>query len=153
MPIVSKKSSLVKDYFDPTSVEPDPVLARGRPIVSAGSVTNAADDSSGSMYHLIDLPSDCVLDSATGFQVENWGFAAIRIGTKTDVDALAAVLKSAGNVVSPIVKYAAASHAKPLWQVLGLAENPGGTIGLYAHAIANATGAGSMAFEVHYRYR
>ena len=146
-------SNLIKDYYDSTSVEPDPARARGRPIVAAGSVANGASDSSGSTYHLADLPSDCILDSATGFQVENWGFAAIRLGTRSDVDALASVLKSAGTVVSPIVKYAAASHGKPLWEVLGLADDPGGTIGIYAHAIADATGAGSMAFEIHYRYR
>jgi hypothetical protein len=142
MPIVKKKSDWHGDKVDP-------VRQRGRMIVAAGAMANAADDSSESSFHLADLPSDCVLDVSTAFQVENWGFAAIRIGTRSDVDALAAVLKSAGNVVAPVGQF----ETRPLWQHLGLAADPGGTIGIYAHAIANATGAGSMLFRIAYRYR
>ena len=90
-----------------------------------------------------------VLGDRTAFDVENWGFAAIRIGTVDDVDALAAVLKSAGNTVSPIA-FGDANHGKALWEVVGLAADPGGLIGIYAHAIAAATGAGSMPFRFEY---
>lgn len=152
MAIVKKVSDLVKDYNDPTTREADPAKVRGRPIVAAGTVTNAATDSNGSSYHLVDLPSCAILDARTAFQVQNTGFAAIRIGTKTDVDALVSVLKSAGNVVSPVAQFDA-KHGKPLWEVLGMAADPGGMIGLYQHAIADATGAGSMLFEIHYRFR
>lgn len=151
MPIVHTTSDLIVDPYD--GEQPDPARARGRPICATFTVTNAADDLSGSSYHLCDIPADAILDSRTAFQVENWGFAAIRIGTLTDVDALAAVLKSAGNVVSPVA-FGDAKHGLPAWEALGLAARPeGGIIGLYAHVIANATGAGSMKGEVHYRFR
>jgi len=145
MPIVKKKSDWHGDTVDPAR-------QKGRPIVAALTQTNAADDLSGSTFHLIDLPSDCILDRATQFQVQNWGFAAIRVGTRTDPEALISQTKATENVVTPVAKFGA-DHGKPLWEVLGLAANPGGTIGLYAHAIANATGAGSMLAEIHYRYR
>jgi hypothetical protein len=144
--------AIVKVKSDLTSGEPDPAQHRGRPIVAAFTVTNAATDSNGSRYHLVDLPSCAILDARTAFQVQNWGFAAIRVGTQTDVDALVSVLKSAGNVVSPVVQFDA-KHGKPLWEVLGLASDPGGNIGLFAHAIADATGAGTMLGEIHYRFR
>lgn len=152
MPIVKVTSDLVKDYNNPASREADPAKVRGRPIVAAGRVANAASDLSGSKYHLIDLPSAAILDSATAFQVQNTGFAAIRIGTETDVAALVSVLKADGNVVSPVTKFGTA-HGKPLWELFGLPSDPGGTIGIYQHAIANATAAGSMLFEIHYRFR
>ena len=66
-----------------------------------------------------------------------------------DVDALVSVLKSAGNTVSPIA-FGDANHGKALWEVVGLAADPGGVISIYAHAIANATGAGSMPFRIEY---
>lgn len=144
--------AIVKGKSDLTTGEPDPAKHRGRPIVATFTVTNAATDSNTSSFHLCDLPSCAILDASTAFQVQNWGFADIRIGTQTDVDALVSVLKSAGNVVSPVVQFDA-KHGKPLWEVLGLAADPGGNIGLYAHAVANATGAGSMMGEVHYRFR
>lgn len=152
MPIVNKKSDLFADR-SLDEVVPDPARARGRPICATLTVANAADDSNTSSYHLCDIPADAILDSRTAFQVQNWGFAAIRIGTKTDVDALVSVLKSAGNVVNPIT-FGDAKHGLPAWEALGLSAPPeSGIIGLYAHAIANATGAGSMKGEVHYRFR
>jgi len=45
-----------------------------------------------------------------------------------------------------------ANHGLRLWEVLGLAASPGGNIALYAHAEANATGAGSMPFRIAYLY-
>lgn len=145
MPIVDKKSDLY-------GADVDPARARGRPICTTFTVANAGTDSNGSKYLLGKFPSECILDSRTAFQVQNWGFAAIRIGTATVVDALVSVLKSAGNVVNPIA-FGDARHGQPLWQALGLAADPGGQIELYAHAIADSTGAGSMKGEIHYRFR
>lgn len=145
MPIVKKKSDIL-------SADPDIAKANGYARCIAATLTNAADDLSGSTYRIGSLPSCAVLDARTAFQVQNWGFAAIRIGTAANPAALVSVLKSAGNVVSPIVQFDA-RHGLPLWSVLGLAEDPGGMIDLYAHAIANATAAGSMLVEIHYRWR
>lgn len=145
MPIVEKKSDLF-------GVDNDPAKARGRNICATFAVTNAADDLSGSTYLLCKLPSEAILDSRTAFLVTSWGFAQINIGTRTDIDAVVTQTKATGNVVTPIA-FGDAKHGVPLWQALGLAADPGGEIGLYAHASANATGAGSMKGEVHYRFR
>jgi hypothetical protein len=146
MAVVQKKSSLFRTGDGPTL---DPLVARGYPRRAIGRVENAASDSNGSRYHLIDLPSHVILLPGTLFHVENWGFAAIRLGTFDDVDALLAVLKSAATTQSPITGMIAAAGAR-LWQTLGLPADPGKTIGLYAHAIADATGAGAMPFAIEW---
>jgi hypothetical protein len=151
MPIVKRKSDLFPDKIAEIPA-PDPAQARGRPIVAAFTSTNAADDLLGSTYLLASLPSDCILDSRTFFKVDDTGFAAIRIGTLADPEALVNVAKSAGAMVEPITRGGAA-HAKPLWDVLGLDADPGGFIDIYQHGIANATGAGTLKGEFHYRYR
>lgn len=148
MPITNNHSDLVPRALG-GAAHPDPHAVAGTVRVATGTVANAADDLSGSTFRLVDLPSGCYLHPDTFFDVENWGFAAIRIGTKDDVDALVSQLKSAENVVTPVAA-GDANHGVPLWQVLGLSEDPGGYIPLYAHAIADATGAGSMPFQVHY---
>ncbi|GGH36341.1 hypothetical protein SAMN05444007_108251 [Cribrihabitans marinus] len=149
MAIVEGKSDLIHDYLDDASVAPDPVQARGRLIVATGTVTNAADDSNTSMYHLVDLPSDCILQPGTFFDVENDGFAQIVIGTRSDSDALIDQTKATENTITPIAN-GDANHGKRLWEVLGLAEDPGGMIALWKHAEADATGAGNMPFAIHY---
>ena len=151
MAVVKTKSDLIHDYLDDASVAPDPVQARGRVIKATGTVANEADDSNTSSYHLVDLPSDCILDPATFFDVENWGFAQVVIGTLTDTDALVDQTLITENIVTPIAQ-GDANHGLRLWQVLGLASDPGGNISLYAHSEADAAGAGSMLFQVAYLY-
>lgn len=151
MAVVSGKSNLIRDYVAGEDA-PDPMLTRARLYIATGTVTNDAADSSASKYHLADLPSDCILDPLTQFDVENWGFAQVVIGTETDTDALLDVARAAATGQSPIV-FGDANHGLELWQVLGLAADPGGNIALWAHAEAGATGAGAMPFQVAYRYR
>lgn len=146
MPIRHKKSDVFRDQIAGGAV-PDAARTNGRTLNIIGTASNAADDSNGSSFHLGDIPSGAILHENTFFDVQNTGFAAIRIGTKTDVDALVSVLKSAGNEVLPVAR-GDANHGKPLWQHLGLAEDPGGFIGIYQHAIADATGAGSMPYRL-----
>lgn len=150
--VVNVKSSLFKPDADPLGAEPLPELARGRPIIAMGTVANGVGQLSGSRYHLANLPSDCILLPATFFKVDTWGFADIRIGTFSDPAALLSVLRSAAAIQQPIVN-GDARHGQPLWQALGLAANPGGEIGLFYHAIATATGAGTSRFAIHYAYR
>lgn len=146
MAIVNAKSDLFRDELTGGDY-PDYSRVAGRVHFAQGTITNAATDSSGSTYKLCAVPANAILNWETFFDVENWGFAAVRIGTLTDVDALVSALVSAATSQSPIVK-GDANHGKALWEVLGLAENPGGEIMLYAHAIADATGAGSMPFII-----
>jgi hypothetical protein len=151
MAIEQGKSNLIHNYLDPASVPPDPIEARGRVIVATGTLTNGAADSNTSMYHLVDLPSDCILQPGTFFDVENDGFAQIVIGTKTDTDALVDQTRATENIITPIAN-GDANHGKRLWEVLGMAADPKCNISLYKHAEADATGAGSMPFAIHYLY-
>lgn len=152
MAVVKTKSNLFPNLMA-GGVTPDPARARGRAICAALTVANLATDSTLSTYLLCEIPADAILDSRTAFQVENWGFAQVNIGTLTDIDALVTVAKASGNVVSPVA-FGDARHGLPAWQALGLAAAPDdGVIGIYAHASAGATGAGSMKAEIHYRFR
>ena len=149
MAVVALKSDL---YPATPSATPDPARANGRSHVVRGSVSNGATDSANSTFLLASLPADCVLDEQTSFKVDGWGFATIRIGTRTDNDALVDVLRSAGTYVTPVA-VGDAKHGLPLWQVLGLAAAPeNNVIDLYAHGIAGATGAGSMKFKIVYQH-
>lgn len=151
MAVETGKSDLIRDYLAGEGA-PDPMRLKGRRFIATGTVANGAADSNLSMYHLIDLPSDCILDEDTAFDVENWGFAQVVIGTQTDTDALLDVARSAATTQRPIA-FGDTNHGKELWEVLGLAADPGGEIGIWVHAEANATGAGSMPFQFSYRYR
>lgn len=148
MPVVTSFS----DIASPT-VAADPARARGRPIKSVGNVLNLSTDSQLSKYKLEDLPSEAILQPGTFFKVDLWGYADIRIGTFTDPAALVSVLRSAGALVTPIAN-GDARHGQPLWQALGLAADPGGVIGIWAHgSVAAPTGAGSMRFALDYLHR
>jgi hypothetical protein len=130
----------------------DPALARGRLVVITGVRTNAATDSSGSKYFLASVPSDAYLDNLTEFHVANDGYAAIRIGTVAVVDALVSQTKATENIIRPVVT-GNAKWNKPLWELLGFSADPGGVIGLWKHAIADATGAGTFNFRIAYLTR
>ncbi len=148
MPVREKKSDVFRDQRVGGAVL-DASRTNGRTRHIYGTVANAADDDNGSLFHLCDLPAACILHDQTFFDVTNDGYAAIRIGTRTDVGALVSQLKSAGNEILPVAR-GGATHGQPLWQRLGLAKNPGGVIGIYKHAIANATGAGSTRFRISF---
>lgn len=128
---------------------PDPQRERGRVVNTIGSVANGASDSSGSKYKLCKVPSNLIPHEGTFFDVENWGFAQVVIGTETDTDALVDQTQATENIVTPFV-VGDANHGKQLWEVLGLASDPGGFIEIWAHAEDAATGAGSMDFRFSY---
>lgn len=151
MAVVEVNSNLNPDYLDATVRQPDPVEVAARMIYANGNVANAATDQPPSKYHLFDLPSDCILDQATFFKVDTWGFAQIQIGTDTDPTALVNQTKATEAIVTPIAQ-GDTNHAKRLWEVLGLATDPGGNIGIYFTAAASSTGAGTMIFQAAYLY-
>lgn len=144
MAVVNLKSSIFRAEDNKLL---DPMHKAGRLILITGTVANAATDSNLSTYHLCDLPSDCLLHDLTRFRVDGWGFAQVNIGIRDDNDALVTVAKSAGATVTPIA-FGDARHGKRLWEILGLAADPGGVIGLYLHASAAATGAGACPFQI-----
>ena len=83
----------------------------------------------------------------TGFDVENWAFLQVVIGTETDTDALVDQTQATENMVTPLAA-GDANHGKTWWEALGLAASPGGEIALYAHAEDDAGSAGSMPFRL-----
>lgn len=146
MAVVTKKSDL---YRDPHSldVSVEPLKAKGRTMYATGTITNEATDNTASKYLLGEFPSDCLLHEDTFFDVENDGFAQIQIGTLDDAAALINQTKITETIIQPIA-IGDAWHGKELWQVLGLASDPGGTIRIYKHAAADAAAAGSMLFRI-----
>lgn len=148
MAVENKKSDLFRDELTGGAVV-DALKVHGRVHSAIGTIANDAAASSGSTYKIAQVPSYAILHHNTFFDVAAWGFADVRIGTKDDVDALVSVLKSAATEQQPKAQ-GDANHGKPLWEMLGFASDPGGQISLYAHAIAGATGAGSMPFEVYW---
>lgn len=152
MAVVTTLSDLIHDPLNRAETAPDapdPQRARGRVICAVGTVANAGDDSNLSSYHLADIPSRAILHEDTFFDVENWGFAQVVIGIEGDTDALVDQTKATENIVTPIAM-GDANHGKALWEMLGLAEDPGGDIRIIASAEANATGAGAMPFRIAY---
>jgi len=147
MPAVTGKSDLIHDYTDPDSSPADPEFLAGRVVLATGTVANLSTDSNTSMYHLGDVPADGIVHEDTFFDVASWGYAQVVIGTKTDTDALVDQTKVTENIVTPFA-VGDANHGKRWWEALGLAENPGGKIGIWAHAEADAAGAGSMPFRL-----
>lgn len=149
MAVVNEKSDLITDTYVANSPRPAPQRARGVLRNATGTVANATTDSSGSTYHLGDVPSDALVHEDTFFDVAGWGFAQVVIGTLSDTDALVDQTKATEAIVTPFAA-GDANHAKAWWEALGLAEDPGGMISIYAHSEAAATGAGSMPFRLSY---
>lgn len=149
MAVVQKRSGLIHKHGDPNSTPPDPQNAAGRVVVAISDVQNAADDSAGSTYHLVDIPSQAVLLPETFFAVSGDGFAQIQIGTRSDAVALLDVAKADAAIQTPITQ-GDVNHGKQLWEVLGLSSDPRGKIPIYKHAAAGATGAGETKFCIHY---
>ena len=145
---LNKPSDLITDQrYDQNP--PDPAKARGILHVIAGTMTNLADDDSGSTFLLCQIPANAILDSNTKFSTAAAGYATIRVGTRANATALYTGAKAA--IISPIVM-GDAKHGLPAWQQLGFAAAPeGNTIDLMFSAGANATGAGTMPFEIWYR--
>ncbi len=126
---------------------PQSLKVHGRIHAVTGTVAHDAAASSGSTYKLGEVPSAAMPHPDTIFQASAWGFTDLRIGTKDDVTALVNTTSAAATTQSPFAALDA-NHGKSWWEVLGLAADPGGMITIYAHAIAGATGAGSMKFNL-----
>lgn len=131
---------------------PDYTTARGVVHRTAGRVDNASADSNGSKYVLATLPSACVLlveDSIVDLQ--NWGYAAATIGDPSDTDSLlASVTISGESDVRALGAHADSNWNKPLWEALGMSEDPGGLIELAIHTAAGATGDGYATFDLRW---
>jgi len=143
MAVENVKSDLYRDQSLGGNIPPA-LMAHGRIHTAIGTVTHDAAASAGSTYKLGEMPSYAIPHWDTVFEAANWKFTDMRIGTKDDIAALVSQTVATGNGV-PIAQLDA-NHGKPLWEVLGLAADPGGMITIYAHANGAASAAGSMKF-------
>lgn len=146
MAVVKSASNLYRDAAALGAI-PMPNAIAGHVRVAIGTVTNGATDSTGSAYKLASVPSHAILHPDTLFDVAAWGFAQVVIGSYAITDQILDVAKATSATQSPVA-FGDANHGKELWDVLGMAADPGGMIDIYAHAEANATGAGSMPFAI-----
>ncbi len=149
MPVrLNKPSDLITDArLDQNP--PDPAKARGVVHVIAGTMTNLVDDDSGSTFLLCQIPANAILDSNTKFSSAAAGYGQIRVGTRANPTALLNAARA--GILSPITM-GDAKHGLAAWQQLGLSAAPeGNMIDLMFTASANATGAGTMPFEIWYR--
>lgn len=150
MPVVSRVvSDLITDpRFD--QVPPDPARAKGRPYKTCGTVANGASDSATSTYILARIPADCILKDDTWFSTAGWGFATVQVGVVGNPTGLINAAKA--TVMTPIAR-GDAKHGLPAWQQLGLSSPPtNNVLEIIATGPANATGAGTMLFELAYTY-
>ncbi|MEM9782734.1 MAG: hypothetical protein AAF899_09680 [Pseudomonadota bacterium] len=144
MPIRHETSDLFRDQLSAGAV-PDAVQTKGVRRAAVGTVTNLADDETGSTFRLCSIPSHAILHPDTVIDVQAWGFAQVVIGSAAIPDQLVDQTRATENLVTPFA-WGDANHGKRLWELLGMATDPGTLIDIYAHAEANATGAGTMPF-------
>ncbi|MBL4761766.1 MAG: hypothetical protein JKY93_03595 [Gammaproteobacteria bacterium] len=148
MPVTTNKSDVFR-LPNGDGVSQNANKTAGRLRVCQGKVSNATDDLAGSTFELCRVPSHAIIDPTSAFQVENWGFVTVKIGTGSDTGAFIDVATSAATTQNPVTQFDV-NHGKELWEVLGLEEDPCGKISLFAHADADATAAGSMLFDIRW---
>lgn len=115
----------------------------------AGTVTCLDTDEAGSEYTLVTIPSSAILLPTSAIRTTGWGFAQATIGVDGDTDALLDVTRATGGATgnTPITIFGA-NWNKPIWQQLGMAEDPGNPIVLKAFTTADATVAGQIDFDL-----
>lgn len=146
MAIVNKYSVI---YPDPDTQPQAPIPAkykRGPVKTSMPSVAITNGDSATSTFHLVKLPSTCVLhNSSKVYHQAIAGVTTAHIGTEDDPDALLASSNiSTGSAKSLITDTNAFSQDRELWELLGMAEDPGGEIALILTINADATATGKV---------
>jgi hypothetical protein len=116
-----------------------------------GTVECLATDEAGSEYKLMDVPSSAIMLPESAIKTTAWGFAQAVIGVDGDTDALLDVTKATGGASgnNPVDLFDA-KWGKPIWQQLGMAEDPGNPITLKVFTEADATVAGQIDFDLQF---
>lgn len=157
MAVVNTKSTALSNA-DASPVTPNyPKTVNGSVRSSAGVVAKAAGDSNASTYRMVRVPSDArligrTLNNAalTGATDIDAGLYAVDDGAVVDADILedGISLASAGKAFAPFGNVAAADAMKPLWELLGLSEDPQTEYDIVLTANTAGGGAGSIAMDV-----
>lgn len=152
MAIVNLKSTIFGSYgVDGSYIAPDGGQRDGAIHHVAGSVSNAADDSSGSTYLLCTVPASFILLPESLLDAEGWGFAQTVLGITGAADGLldaaTSGLSASGDA---IVARFGSDWNKPIWEQAGLAADPLVPVDIMLTAEANAAGAGIAHFDFRF---
>ncbi|HGG04229.1 MAG TPA: hypothetical protein ENK28_02130 [Aliiroseovarius sp.] len=148
MAIVNKKSTIygsnATGYTAPNSASRAGLITR-----VAGTVSNEATDNAKSTYVLCDVPASAILLPESAIKTTGWGFAQAIVGVAAATTALLNVTKATGGATGnkPITIFGS-NWNKPIWQQLGLADDPKVPLTLIVSTIADATGAGQIDFDL-----
>lgn len=140
-------------YQSPQSRLLPEAIYRGNPVRSIlASIAVANGDSIASVFLLAKLPSHAIL--VPGGLITHTaitGLTDLDLGFGEDPDCLADGLTLAvAGTKSPLAAVATADLLKPVWQLAGLARDPGREFTLQATMNAAATAAGTVHFYVPY---
>ena len=124
----------------------------GRIHRTAGRVSALSTDNNGSRFLIAQIPTSAIILPQSFIRTDNWAFAQAVIGTIAVPTGLLNVARATGgatgNALSTIF---GAKWAQPAWQQAGLAAAPAvPLLDIFAHAIADATGAGTIDFDIWY---
>lgn len=123
----------------------------GQPVHRAtGTVAIANGDSIGSKLYLANVPSNAILSPLSAiYNAAITSLNDVDLGDAETADALVngADFTSAGSV-SAMDAVALADYGKPLWELLGHTEDPGGMIDLFLTLKAAAGAAGDVSFDL-----
>lgn len=149
MAIVNKKSSVYAAMAATGMIAATASSAHGVIARVAGTITNDATDNSGSTYLMLAVPASAIILPESAIKTTGWGFAQATIGVAGDTAALLNVTKATGGGTgnNPVVLFDAKWN-KPIWKQLGLAADPGTLIELVVSTATDATGAGTIDFDL-----
>lgn len=149
MPVEHIKSDIFGSTGASGYTSPNSASRNGRINRVAGTVACAADALTGSTYLLASVPSSAIMLPESAIMTTAWGFAQAVVGTLGVTDGLLDVTKATGGASgnNPITIFGAKWNV-PVWQQFGLAADPGIPLDILAIAQADATGAGSIKFDL-----
>lgn len=173
MAIVTTKSTTITNRDAVPAVINDGRLERGTLKSAVGQVAVGAADSATSYYPLVSLPStamvraiyaSCVTGMTTlaaniGVFLTTKASGGVALGTIAftgsatffaSAQSFASVL-SRSDVTNQSTTYTTAKREQPLWQAIGMAADPGGTLDIGVQvSTANTGAAGTLGLEVQY---
>lgn len=162
MAVVTLKSTQITNRDAVPAVRSNTVNSYGRKRVTGGMVAAANGDSIGSKYILAQIPSNARITELTLsctaitsgaadfglYQTTQAGGVVVAVSAFSAAKSIAAALKNAtilrDNTFTP------ALMEKPIWQVLGLAADPGGFYDIVATLTAATTASGNMGVDVEF---
>lgn len=143
----------------PGAIQPPPPLyaeARVRAITATVAIGDA--DSIGSKHYLGQIPSNAIIDPSSLIHssgitsCSDYDIGIEQDGVVKDADILADGIDVSGaGSDSVIASVANANLGKPLWELLGLTNDPGVTYNIVGTMKAAATAAGTLHLNLKYK--